>query len=590
MKPFRSLLGQYVAFLALVVAALSLATFIRTTETTRHGLENLFRQRFVQAGQVLQEHAIARSLTRWTELESVLRSPRFLAALETGDPATLEGILPSHPLLQDAEVLRITNAAGATLFQTPGIPASLRIRMDESRAADPEAERRRVVAGSSIYEILTMDVRANNGTWLGRLEVGEDLGLTLAGELRRLTGFEVAIVLDGQVVDCTGDVVLAHADAGELADLAALPVAQVLRRDVAGHRTLALRQDDPTTNVTVLFLGSLDEAIAPVMSGVRRSMLTLSVVAGVIAMTVIAVFTHRRVGKQVGRLVRHAERIARGDLDFEIRAESSDELGYLSGELEKMRAELLRSRREVEDAHAARIDGERMAVVGQMATGIVHDLKNPMAVVQGTVDLIHARDPDNPKLARQCGVIHRQVERMVALTRDVLEYARGDSRLEPEVVDLAEWIAAIRTLHEEAFRRSGVRLSVEPGDAVGVLMDPSRMQRVVDNLITNAREFSHVGDIVTVSWWRDERGVHLQVSDVGPGIPAELVDKVFDPFVTSGKEGGSGLGLAIARKIVEDHGASIRARSAPGSGTDFTVTLPAKLVSQPSAQPEGTPS
>lgn len=580
MRAPRTLVGQYVAFLAVVVAGLSFAAFDRTTHVMRRGLEDLFRQRFDQATRVLEEHALHRDLTRMTELQSVLGSPRFLAALETGDPATVSETVPSHPLLETMDVVRVVAADGRVLHVTPNLPDALARGLPAAAGDAPASDRWHVSAGGSIYEFLSVDVWANNGALLGRIEIGENLGDTFAEELRRLTGLEVALVLDGQVVDRTTGGVLERANPDQLAGLATLPGGDVVHHGLGGFDTLALRQADPNTDFTVVFLGSVDEAIAPIMGGVRRSMLVLSLVGGLLAMTVMAIFTSRRVGRQVRRLVEHAERIARGDLDFEIRSGSQDELGFLAGELEKMRGELLRGRHEVEAAHAARLNGERMAVVGQMATGIVHDLKNPMAVVQGTADLIQARDPDNAKLTKQCDVIHRQVDRMVSLTRDVLEYARGDSVLDPEVVDLAAWLENVRTLHEESFSRGGVKLSVEPGDPVRVLLDPSRMQRVIDNLLTNAREVSRMGDVVTVSWWRDDAGVHVQVSDTGSGIPEDVARTLFDPFVTSGKQGGSGLGLAIARKIVEDHGARIEVRGASGKGTHFTVTLPLKLISE----------
>jgi signal transduction histidine kinase len=224
-----------------------------------------------------------------------------------------------------------------------------------------------------------------------------------------------------------------------------------------------------------------------------------------------------------------------------------------------------------------------------MAAGIIHDFKNPMSVVQGTADLIRARDPENPKLSRQCEVIRRQVERMAALTRDVLEYSRGDTVLEPDAVDLGDYLEVIRDLHDEPFRRAGVKLGVEAGEPVQVLIDPGRMQRVVDNLLTNAREVSRVGDTVRMGWECRGREVRLEVRDEGPGIPGDVAETLFDPFVTSGKEGGSGLGLAISRKIVDDHGARIEVVSEPGRGATFAITLPEKLLveAEPSTVKEG---
>ncbi|NNE44935.1 MAG: ATP-binding protein, partial [Gemmatimonadetes bacterium] len=123
-----------------------------------------------------------------------------------------------------------------------------------------------------------------------------------------------------------------------------------------------------------------------------------------------------------------------------------------------------------------------------------------------------------------------------------------------------------------------------------VRLDPERMRRVVDNVINNAREMSRAGDPVEVRWARGDRNdVVLEVLDHGPGIPAELRDRLFDPFVTAGKENGSGLGLAISRKIVEAHGAEISADNAPGAGARFVIRIP-DTSPVPDNQPEGVPA
>jgi signal transduction histidine kinase len=119
------------------------------------------------------------------------------------------------------------------------------------------------------------------------------------------------------------------------------------------------------------------------------------------------------------------------------------------------------------------------------------------------------------------------------------------------------------------------------------MFDPERMRRVIDNIVNNAREVSSVGDTITFRWSRwEESDIRIEVADEGPGIPPELGDRLFDPFVTGSKEGGSGLGLAIARKIVEDHGARLDVESTPGGGATFVVRLPEKLHVTPERKPQ----
>ena len=107
-----------------------------------------------------------------------------------------------------------------------------------------------------------------------------------------------------------------------------------------------------------------------------------------------------------------------------------------------------------------------------------------------------------------------------------------------------------------------------------------RFRRVIDNILNNALDALKPGDKVEIKWSMLTDKLRIEISDDGPGIPEEIVDKLFDPFVTSGKVGGTGLGLAITKKIVEDHGSKIYVESEPGNGTTFIIDMPVQLVDQ----------
>jgi len=575
-KVRQPLLPRFVLFVAGVVATLSVGALLITRTVTRSGLEDLFLQRLEQAERVLEQYARSRRAARAAELESVLTSPRFLAAVETGDPATLAETVPSHGLLLASDLVLVTDEEGRTLYASPGLDeATLR------RARDlPVAGTSLFLAvdgGTDVREVLVAPLVANNGAGVGKVVLGEGFGAEYAEELRALTGFEV-LVANGSRILARSSGLLPRASVESLGPLRDAPLGDNVRVGVAGGQALVHRVADPESGVSVTFVGSVDEAIAPIMSRVSRLLLVLAAAGAALAIGVVYAFASRRVGRQVASLARSAERIAGGDLDHPIRPQSEDELGYVAGEFEKMRVQLRAIREEVETAHAAQVNSERLAAVGRMATGIIHDFKNPMAVVLGTADLIRMRDAGNEKLARQCDVIRRQIERMSALTRDVLEYSRGRTVLEPEEIELGAWLDEIVEGQREASRLAGQRLELDGDRGVRVIVDPGRLRRVVDNLLTNAREASRVGDTVRIAARAPEDGeVLVDVIDEGPGIPPEIAATLFEPFVTAGKDGGSGLGLAISRKIVEDHGATLTVESTPGAGARFRIALPAKL-------------
>jgi signal transduction histidine kinase len=565
----RSLLRQYTIFGVGLTAIVAVGSLFITSVVTRSGLEDVFRQRLARAEEVLRQYTRVNHLVRVNQIEAALTSPRFLAALETADPATVAEEVPTHTSLADADFLLVTTLDGEPLFFTDDRPEVLRgIALDHARAASDGIEVENVVSNGQVYELVRTKVVANNGRPLGVIVSGRSLADAYAEDLKRLTGFDVVLGLGGKTVGGSDGRLLG-------VDLAEHGVTSI---EIDGEQLLASRTEDPVSGMSVTFVGSIDEAIAPVMTRVRALLLALAVAGSAVAVLVLSLFTRSRVSRQVQRLVEHAERIARGDLDFAIQPDGEDELGHLAAKLEEMRARLDASRTELERAHHDRLDGERLAALGRFATGIVHDFKNPMAVVLGTADLIEAREPANDRLAKQCGVIRTQVDRMNSLARDVLDYAKGRSVLDVETVELDAWLRDLAASHAASFQRAGVKLAVEGSGELFVLFDPARMRRVIDNIVNNAREASRVGDTVALRWSREELGdIRVEIADQGPGIPAELMDRLFDPFVTAGKEGGTGLGLAIARKIVEDHGARLEVESVPGRGATFVLRLPQKL-------------
>ena len=243
-----------------------------------------------------------------------------------------------------------------------------------------------------------------------------------------------------------------------------------------------------------------------------------------------------------------------------------------------MRSEILKSRQELELNHQEKIKSERLVTIGQLATGIIHDFKNPMAVINGTVDLIRYKNKSNEAVTKHCDAVNLQINRMVDLTRDILEYSKGESKLEIQPTDLHEYFQSLCSFHIDAFTQKGLKIEVVSSGDIQIAIDPGRFQRVFDNIINNAREALKPGDAVSLGWLEQDDDLIMFIEDNGPGIPDEIKDKLFDPFVTSGKKEGTGLGLAIARKVVEDHGASINVFSSRTKGTRFEIHLPEKLM------------
>jgi signal transduction histidine kinase len=236
-----------------------------------------------------------------------------------------------------------------------------------------------------------------------------------------------------------------------------------------------------------------------------------------------------------------------------------------------------RAYRELNEAQARIIQSEKMAVMGTFASGLAHEVRNPLNSIALQLSILERRVAPLPagvagEIKELVGVIREEVKRLDNLVGDFLQFSRSNrAQYRPASLDaLADEVT--RLLRPEA-RASGVTLRRQRvGEPIPDLrVDPEKMKQVVINLLQNAIEAMPGGGVVTVeSGLVDGRAV-LVVRDTGPGLPEGL--DVFQLFVTT-KAQGTGLGLSIAQQIVLEHGGEIAAASEPGKGATFTVSLP----------------
>ncbi len=216
---------------------------------------------------------------------------------------------------------------------------------------------------------------------------------------------------------------------------------------------------------------------------------------------------------------------------------------------------------------------EKITLVGEMANSMIHDFRAPFSTIKLATELIAKRNrtPQNQEL---CAMILRQVDRLGGMVEEVLDFARGETRLKIKLSPLQESLLLLQENNLEVLARAGISLRVKPG-RITLPLDADRFQRVLQNLVTNSHEAlaRQKGGRIVVSARHEGRQCVITVADNGPGIPKDIRRSVFEPFVSQGKVNGTGLGLAIAKTVVEAHRGSIDFTTSR-KGTTFTVTLP----------------
>jgi signal transduction histidine kinase len=293
--------------------------------------------------------------------------------------------------------------------------------------------------------------------------------------------------------------------------------------------------------------------------------------------------------RPIDGLVNGARRVAAGDLSVRVPERGGREIAELTSAFNEMTAALARDRavreetqRQLEAQRESLHRSERLAAIGRLAAGVAHELRNPLAVVGGRVELLtralaSGEVPDGAALTRHVSSLADASERMQSIMQS-LSTASKPPKPEPQTLELAQLLAAVRALVVYEAHRTGVEIQVDvPESALTASGDRSHLIQVLLNLTSNAIEAMHQrgGQVVLRARRAADTGRPvLEVADTGPGIPPERVERIWDAFYTTKAE-GTGLGLAIVRSLVEENGGRIDVTSEVGRGTVFTIVLAA---------------
>jgi signal transduction histidine kinase len=250
------------------------------------------------------------------------------------------------------------------------------------------------------------------------------------------------------------------------------------------------------------------------------------------------------------------------------------QLARLYESLQTRNQELQEALRELQETQAELIQAERLSVVGRMASSIIHDLKNPMTTIKGYASLLGRTDL-RPEMRQQFSqIITRSVDTFVEMTQEILDYARGGGPLQLAEVNVSSFVNDLCDFVQRDFEEKGLSLIRQLEYSGPLIMDETKMRRALYNVVTNARDAMEHGGSLTITTSCTDNITEFSFRDTGPGIPEEIKNTLFEPFVTYGKPSGTGLGLAIAKKTVEDHGGTISVKSASGGGTTFVIRVP----------------
>jgi signal transduction histidine kinase len=220
-------------------------------------------------------------------------------------------------------------------------------------------------------------------------------------------------------------------------------------------------------------------------------------------------------------------------------------------------------------------DARRLAALGQFAAAIAHDIRTPLTSISLNVQILRRKLQLSDDDREHFDIALEELARLDASVAEILDFAKP-VKLAPQAIDVGELIEATTRGLFSVLSEKGVALNCEPPGVLPTVQgDPQRLRQVLVNLVGNAADASTRGAAVTVrAKPADASHVAIEVEDQGRGIAADDLPRIFEPFFTT-RPDGTGLGLAICHKVVRAHGGDIRVRSALGTGSTFTILLPA---------------
>jgi signal transduction histidine kinase len=339
---------------------------------------------------------------------------------------------------------------------------------------------------------------------------------------------------------------------------------------IAGYWSLFLKYHFLKPHWTVIISQSRSAVLEPVADFKRLFYLTLLLTIFVVCL--FSIIQIRRSLIPIETLRKGTEKIANGDFGSEVEIRSGDEFESLGRDFNEMSKKL-------KEGRAMLVQSAKMGAVGQMASGVVHEIGQPLTSISGLIDILGLDKPTEAGV-RRLDLMKKEMERLTTIISRFKNFARvSEQTMKP--LSLNEIVEATYALLEHQLQMKRISCNVEKKqDLPLILGDRNSLQQVLINLMINAMDALEGKKdeklTVTVRTYSENGKVCVEVKDSGSGIPKEIQEKIFDPFFTTkGPEKGTGLGLAIIASILHQHHAGISVESEVGKGTQFKVSFPA---------------
>jgi len=509
------------------------------------------------------------TLTRSADLLADL--PNLRALMTTHDQATIQDASTDLWRLAGSDLFVLADRDGTIAALHTSTPGFSRQLAQQSLGMPPNLDAQWWFGGQHLYQVFLKPIYfgpAAENHLLGFLVIGYEIDDNLASQISRIAASQVAFCYGNTIVRST-------LDPTQEAELAQHPVQS--RPGVTNPEQVRLGDEHflgaslelapgKRPSVRLIVLKSYDQATA-FLDSLNRLLLALGL-AAVMGGSALVFFISHTFTRPLGNLVSGVRALEKGDFHYALDARGGDEVAEVTGAFNRMRASLLRTQQEL-------LEAERLATIGRMASSISHDLRHSLAAIVANAEFLLESRLSSEQREELYQEVRIAVNQMTELIDSLLEFSRTRESLRPTFGNVTESIDRVIHAVRSHPRFQPVRISVrEEGDCQG-WFDTKKLERALYNLLLNACEATSGEDRrIDIEVAQVRAGIQIRVGDNGRGVPESIRERLFEPFVSSGKENGTGLGLTVVQKIVQDHGGDVIVEQTSAAGTVFRLTLP----------------
>jgi signal transduction histidine kinase len=500
--------------------------------------------------------------------------PNVRALMTTHDPATIQDASRDLWQLAGSDLLLLADSSGKVMA-LQATPQEITVHEGQDffpQVVSRDETRHWWYVEGHLYEVFLQDIYfgpASGRQVLGYLLLGYEIDDRVARDLSRVSASEIAFRYGDVIVRST----LKPAQESELLRVPSRTAAggppQGDQIWLGGERFLATSVDLPTPTSPALnlwVLKSFDQATA-FLSSLNELLLALGLTA-VLAGSLLVFLISHTFTRPLENLVAGVRALEQGDFAYPLPVQGGDEVAEVTGTFDRMRKNLQKTQREL-------LDAERLATIGRMASSISHDLRHSLAAVMANAEFLCESNLTPGQREDLYAEIRIAVNQMTELIESLLEFSRTRESLRPTYGDVRSAVdRAVQGVkaHPE-FQRIRIRISAE-GLTEG-WFDFKKVERALLNLLLNACEVvPPESGKIDIDLKRKGESLEIRIEDNGPGIADAVRERLFEPFVSHGKENGTGMGLTVVQKILQDHGGDVTVERTSASGTTFRVNIP----------------